>query len=60
MSTIVRSNFASIVEAVAHYVNRGYSTVSTNECSRIMRRGRDEVIINKEDFMLVSAEELIA
>lgn len=57
---IVTREFASIVEAVAHYAKEGYSTVDYADRSRIMRKGRNEVIINKEDFLLVVAEELIA
>lgn len=53
-----RKEFASIVEAVAHYAQQGYSTVDYADRFRIMRRGRDKVIINREDFLLVVAEEL--
>lgn len=55
-----RREFACIAEAVAHYAIKGYSTVDYADRSRIMRRGRDEVIINREDFLCVVAEELTA
>ena len=49
--------FASIAEAVAFYHYLGYQSVDFTALSRIMRRGRDEVIINKEGFLNVVAEE---
>lgn len=48
--------FACIADAVAHYAKQGFSTVDYADRSRIMKRGRSEVIINREDFMLVIAE----
>lgn len=56
---IIRKEFASIAEAVSYYFQQGYCTVDYTDHSRIMRRNNDEVIINHEDFLLVSAEELI-
>jgi hypothetical protein len=52
--------FASVAEAVAHYFRQGYKTVYEGAGGRIMRRGRDEVVINHEGFLLVVAEEVIA
>lgn len=56
---IIRKEFACIAEAVTYYYKRGYDTVDSTDRSRIMRRNNDEVIINHEDFLLVTAEELI-
>lgn len=56
---IIRKEFASIAEAVAYYGKQGYVTSDYTDHSRIMRRNNDEVIINREDFLLVTAEELI-
>lgn len=52
--------FACIAEAVAHYFKMGFVTVCELEDGRIMRRGRDEVIINREGFLDVSAEAIFA
>jgi len=56
--------FPSIAEARAHYIRQGYLTVESNEYSAIMTRHRGgnktgEVIINKDGFLNVLAEELL-
>jgi hypothetical protein len=57
---LTRKTFASIAEAVAYYLQKGYSTVVESELKRVMRRGRNEVEIKKEDFLLVKCEEYTA
>lgn len=51
--------FTCIADAVAHYAKQGFSTVDYADRSRIMKRGRSKVIINREDFLRVVAEVLI-
>lgn len=53
-------HFACIAEAAAHYYLMGFVTVDDNTNSRIMRRGRDEVIINREGFLDVVSEAVFA
>lgn len=56
---INRKEFASIAEAVAYYYQRGYKTTAEVECGRVMIKGRNEVIIYREEFLKVIGEEYI-
>jgi len=51
--------FASIAEASAHFYKLGYKTVAFTDYSKIMRKDRNEVMINRESFLDVIAEELV-
>lgn len=56
--------FASIAEARCHYLLKGYRTVDSNSDSCIMTKHYGEgnklgeVIINREGFLQVQAEEI--
>ena len=56
--------FASIAEARCHYLLKGYRTIESSVGSCLMTKldgegnKLGEVIINREGFMLVQAEEI--
>lgn len=62
---IANKEFASMAEARAFYLEQGYVTSDEGEDSYLMVRRNHptlqngEVIINKEGFLLVVAEEIL-
>lgn len=64
MTKTIKQEFASIAEARCHYLLKGYRTIESNSESCLMTKHDSEgeklgeVIINREGFMLVKAEEI--
>ena len=59
------NHFASVAEAVAHYVKLGFVTLAENDQSRIMTKRTEkgsvlgEVVIFRDGFLSVIAEETV-